>query len=300
MEELLNINDAARLIGVHPETLRRWDNDKTLVAVRVNDRGDRRYRKSDILDFVSTHQSTISHAKSVDIEGYKVKWWGEEGFKTVSGNFHLIGKPYAVKDDEFIGFAFFVDFLEKMKSGSNEDELDKLAVENVTNYIRSKKVFDGDITTFEYLNHAFFEVQNPEWWDEKYSKTLVPGLRIEAHATHPTTIQNQAWRVILHFKSKQNGNWLINTFGPDRVFHEYFVWISSKELVNRELPNTAKGAEILAIDFGVRRFEETRDKDGIRDITRIDENNTAYFNGKCVKNSLLPDRFMNLDNNLPK
>lgn len=292
MDNLLTLTEAAALINVHPETLRRWDNDKTLVAIRVNDRGDRRYRESDIVDFISNNQSTISHAKAIGIDGYEVRWWGEEGFKTVERNFHLIGKPYATKDNEFIGFAFFVDFLEKMKSGTNEDELDKLAMENVTDFIKSKKVFDGDIATFEYLNHTFFEVQNPEWWEEKYSKTLVPGLRVEAHATHPVTVENKAWRVILYFKVKQGGSWLPTTFGPDPGTVEYFVWIDAKELEQFDLPNTQKGAEVLAVQFGVDRFEETKDKYGNRDITRITEKNSARFEGKWVKDSCLPDELM--------
>ena len=292
MEKLLTLAEAAALINVHPETLRRWDNDKTLVAVRVNDRGDRRYKESDILSFMSTHKTTISHAKTVNIDGYEVKWWSEEGFKTVAGNFHLIGKPYAVKDKEFIGFPFFVDFLEKMRLGTNEDELDRLAMEKVTDYIQSKKVFDGDIATFEFLNNSFYEVQNPEWWEEKYSKTLVPGLRVEAHATHPVNLENKAWRVILYFKSKQGGSWLPTSFGYNRNFVEYFVWIDSKELADFNLPNTQKGAEMLAVQFGVERFEETKDTNGDRDIARITEKNSARFDGKWVKDSLLPAELM--------
>lgn len=292
MDKLLTLTEAAALINVHPETLRRWDNDKILVAIRVNERGDRRYRERDILDFVSNNQSTISHAKTIEIDGYEVKWWGEEGFKTVERNFHLIGKPYATKVNEFLGFAFFVDFLEKMKSGTNKDELDKLAMENVTDFIKSKKVYDGDIATFEYLNHTFFEVQNPEWWEEKYSKTLVPGLRVEAHATHPITIENKAWRVILHFKVKQGGFWLPTTFGPDPGTVEYFVWIDAKELADFDLPNTKKGAEVLAVQFAVDRFEKTKDKNGNRDITRITEKNSARFGGKWVEDSWLSDELM--------
>jgi len=292
MEKLLTLAEAAALINVHPETLRRWDNDKTLVAVRVNDRGDRRYRESDILDFMSTHKATISHAKTVDIDGYEVKWWGEEGFKTVQGNFHLIGKLYAVKNSEFIGFPFFVDFLEKMRSGTNEDELDKLAMEKVANYIKSKKVFDGDTATFEYLNHSFYEVQNPEWWEGKYSKTLVPGLKVEAHAAHPVTVENKAWRVILYFKSKQGDSWLPTTFGQNPGAVEYFVWIDAKELADFDLPNTQKGAEVLAVKFGVDRFKETKNANGNRDITRITEKNSARFDEKWVKDCWLPDELM--------
>ena len=70
------------------------------------------------------------------------------------------------------------------------------------------------------------------------------------------------------------------------------MWVDSKELGRLGLPNTAKGAEIVAIDFGIKRFEETRDESGDRDITRINENNTAFFGGKFVKDSLLPDELL--------
>ncbi|QQS44453.1 MerR family transcriptional regulator [Candidatus Roizmanbacteria bacterium] len=292
MEQLLTITEAADLINVHPETLRRWDREKVLIAVKINDRGDRRYRKTDILNFMSTHKTTVSHAKSININGYNVRWWGEEGFKTVERNFHLIGKPYAVKDKEFIGFAFFVDYLKKTTSSVNEEELDKLAIGKIKEYIESKKVFDGDIVTFEFFNRSFLEVQNPEWWEEKYSKTLVPGLRVEAHAAHSVTKENKAWRVILYFKSKQGDSWLPTNFGPNHSSIEYFVWIDANELASFDLPNSKKGAEVLAVQFGIDRFEETKDANGNRSIDRITEKNSARFEGKWVKDSLLPDEFM--------
>jgi len=292
MEKLLTLSEAAALINVHPETLRRWDNDKTLLAIRVNDRGDRRYRESDILDFMSTHKTVITHAKTVNIDGYQVKWWNEEGFATMSANFHLIGKLYAVKDNEFIGFAFYVNFFEKIKSDVNENNFDDLATQKVIDYIKSRKVFDGDTTTFEYKNGSFVEVQNPEWWEEKYSKTLVPGLRVEANSTYAVTVENKAWRVLLYFKSKQSDSWLPAGFGPNYNFVEYSVWIDSKELAEFDLPNIQKSAEILAVQFGIDRFEETKDENSNRDITRITEKNSARFNGKWVKDSWLPDELM--------
>lgn len=48
---LLKIREAARLLGVHPATLRRWDQEGRLKAVRIGNRrgvGDRRYRLEDI------------------------------------------------------------------------------------------------------------------------------------------------------------------------------------------------------------------------------------------------------------
>ena len=63
----------------------------------------------------------------------------------------------------------------------------------------------------------------------------------------------------------------------------YFVWIDSKDLEKLSLPNTAKSAEILAVDFGIKRFEETKDQNGERDISRISENNAACYVWKVHK-----------------
>lgn len=45
---LLKLADAAKLLNVHPQTLRAWDRKGILKAVRFGERGDRRYRKEDI------------------------------------------------------------------------------------------------------------------------------------------------------------------------------------------------------------------------------------------------------------
>ena len=46
--KLLKINQAAEILGVNPETLRRWDNEGRLKAVRIGKRQDRRYNMEDI------------------------------------------------------------------------------------------------------------------------------------------------------------------------------------------------------------------------------------------------------------
>lgn len=43
MNKLISITKAAKILEVHPETLRRWDKQGFFQAVRVNKRGDRRY-----------------------------------------------------------------------------------------------------------------------------------------------------------------------------------------------------------------------------------------------------------------
>ncbi len=53
---LLTISQAAKLLNVHPDTLRRWERQGVLSTVRVGSRKDRRYRHEDIL--AMTQQET--------------------------------------------------------------------------------------------------------------------------------------------------------------------------------------------------------------------------------------------------
>jgi len=48
LPKLLTIRQAAEIINVHVETLRRWDKSGKLKAIRVNERGDRRYKPEDL------------------------------------------------------------------------------------------------------------------------------------------------------------------------------------------------------------------------------------------------------------
>ena len=50
--KLLTIRQAAEILNVHVETLRRWDKSRKLKAVIINDRGDRRYEMKDIQNLI--------------------------------------------------------------------------------------------------------------------------------------------------------------------------------------------------------------------------------------------------------
>lgn len=52
-KKLLTIRQAAEILNVHVETLRRWDKAGKLNAIKVNDRGDRRYKREDVEKFIS-------------------------------------------------------------------------------------------------------------------------------------------------------------------------------------------------------------------------------------------------------
>lgn len=53
LPELLTLSEAARVLKVHPNTLRKWDSKGILKAVRFGQRGDRRYKKEDIERLIS-------------------------------------------------------------------------------------------------------------------------------------------------------------------------------------------------------------------------------------------------------
>jgi len=53
---LLSATDAARLLGVHPNTIRRWNDDGLIHAYRVGNRLDRRFRRRDLEKFLETRR----------------------------------------------------------------------------------------------------------------------------------------------------------------------------------------------------------------------------------------------------
>lgn len=73
MSNMLTVREVARLLHVHPNTLRRWSNDGRLRPYRINSRGDRRYKREEItrfLDEINRHgdngqePETIQHSHS--------------------------------------------------------------------------------------------------------------------------------------------------------------------------------------------------------------------------------------------
>lgn len=50
--KLLRIKAAAEMLGVNPETLRRWDREGRLKAIKISKRGDRRYRLEELEKFL--------------------------------------------------------------------------------------------------------------------------------------------------------------------------------------------------------------------------------------------------------
>ena len=60
--KLIKIREAAEMLSVNPETLRRWDRSGKLKAIIISKRGDRRYREEDIEKFIQKLRS-LNYAK---------------------------------------------------------------------------------------------------------------------------------------------------------------------------------------------------------------------------------------------
>ena len=52
---LLRIGEAAQLLHVHPNTLRKWSDEGQLEVYRIGPRRDRRFNREEILHFLSNN-----------------------------------------------------------------------------------------------------------------------------------------------------------------------------------------------------------------------------------------------------
>ena len=48
LRQLMKVQDVARLLNIHINTVRRWSNQGVIKACRIGPRGDRRFRQEDI------------------------------------------------------------------------------------------------------------------------------------------------------------------------------------------------------------------------------------------------------------
>ena len=53
MSNMLTLREVARLLHVHPNTLRRWSNDGRIKAYRITARGDRRFKREEVARFLA-------------------------------------------------------------------------------------------------------------------------------------------------------------------------------------------------------------------------------------------------------
>ncbi len=54
--EILTLKQACEFLNCHANTLRKWDKVGKLKAIRFGTRGDRRYKKEDLLKLLDIHR----------------------------------------------------------------------------------------------------------------------------------------------------------------------------------------------------------------------------------------------------
>jgi len=62
LEKMLTVREAAQLLHIHPNTLRRWSDKGRIKAYRITARGDRRYKRSDLIRFLEEPEVQYYHA----------------------------------------------------------------------------------------------------------------------------------------------------------------------------------------------------------------------------------------------
>jgi excisionase family DNA binding protein len=63
---MLTVQEVARLLHIHPNTLRRWSNRGLIKAYRITPRGDRRFRREEILDFLARLNANHGDSRPAD------------------------------------------------------------------------------------------------------------------------------------------------------------------------------------------------------------------------------------------
>jgi excisionase family DNA binding protein len=69
ISEMLTVREVARLLHVHPNTLRRWSNKGIIRAYRITARGDRRFKRDEIVRFLAELSSRADDWKEAKKDG---------------------------------------------------------------------------------------------------------------------------------------------------------------------------------------------------------------------------------------
>lgn len=133
MEEFLTLSETAELLGKNKETLRRWDREGKLTAVREPMSNYRVYRKSEVLDL-------FSDFVKVDIED-------------ASSNFILPSREYSVVE-LFAGAGGLAVGMEQAGLKCKVlNEIDKFAAATLRNNRPNWRVLEGDIRDFDFSEY---------------------------------------------------------------------------------------------------------------------------------------------------
>lgn len=156
---LLSLQEVADLIGVHPETLRRWDREGKLPAIKINERGDRKYRYGDVI-------KVLGNFGTIEYKGFKIMYYSP-GFEMFPDRFGSIAKIVVQNDQIVAGFAFAIAGLKLFANPEiKTKDLENTAVNKVKEFIDKGNIQNLQEYTFEFESEEFYEVADPNWWEK--------------------------------------------------------------------------------------------------------------------------------------
>lgn len=60
VKPMLTVKDVARMLNIHVNTARRWSDQGIIKSYRITRRGDRRFRREDILRFLAEFNESLN------------------------------------------------------------------------------------------------------------------------------------------------------------------------------------------------------------------------------------------------
>jgi len=66
IDSMLTVKEVARLLHVHPNTLRRWSKNGRIRAYRIAPRGDRRFKREEIVRFLAELNASADNWAGVE------------------------------------------------------------------------------------------------------------------------------------------------------------------------------------------------------------------------------------------
>lgn len=164
MKSLLSIQDAATFLKVHPETLRRWDNDGKLKAVKVGERGDRWYKQEDLLKI--KFGTLPEKHKDYTIMPYN------QGFEISPGTLMRIASFIVSKDNLIAGFSFNDGgmLLHMANPHLKDEDMLEEAIKIIKERIDQNRVQNLEEYTFSYYSNNYLEDKDAKWWTKSLKR----------------------------------------------------------------------------------------------------------------------------------
>lgn len=112
---MLTTGEVARLLNIHINTVRRWSNQGVLRTYRIGARGDRRFRREDITNFLDLDPMLTSSevARLLNVHINTVRRWSNQG---VLGTYRI-----GARGDRRFHREDIINFLSHKKERGNLD-----------------------------------------------------------------------------------------------------------------------------------------------------------------------------------